>query len=158
MLQLHLSDRQFYCLLEVHLISEIWRYIYYIYICVISSIIDWHNLYTENPLNMRMPCGSFFMLGRNMICCGDDGVNLCHISEDHFFCKYTFYYTSYNLYLVNLKQNWYWAALHKMLSNIGQMIIRFCIHHSDVIMSNRLFGRRSKNLSKLRVTGLCEGN
>ena len=49
----------------------------------------------------------------------------------------------------------------------------FCeiIHYNDVIMSavvsnhqphecllNRLFRRRSKNTSKLRVTGLCEGN
>ena len=44
------------------------------------------------------------------------------------------------------------------------------IHYIDVIMSamanhqphdcllNRLFGRRSKKTSKLRVTGLCEGN
>ena len=44
-----------------------------------------------------------------------------------------------------------------------------CIHYSDVIMSvsnhrrldclpNRLFRCRSKKISKLRVTGLCEGN
>ena len=44
-----------------------------------------------------------------------------------------------------------------------------CWHYSDVIIStmayqitgcllNRFFGRRSKKTSKLRVTGLCEGN
>ena len=71
-------------------IRDLTVYLYYIY--VISSINDWQKLHTENPLSMRMPCGSFFMLGRNtcMICCGENGLSLCHISNDYFFCKYTF--------------------------------------------------------------------
>ena len=47
--------------------------------------------------------------------------------------------------------------------------VQSLIHYNDVIMSlsnhqphhcllNRLFGRRSKKTSKLRVTGLCAGN
>ena len=62
-------------------------------------------------------------------------------------------------------------SLKKWYTKIGQ-IFPWDMHYSDVIIStmtyqitsitdcllNRLFRRRSKKTSKLRVNGLCEGN
>ena len=64
-----------------------------------------------------------------------------------------------------------WVTTHYQCKHPWFMSYR-CCHHNDVIMSpmasqitggvdgllNRLFRRRSKKTSKLRVTGLCEGN
>ena len=70
-------------------------------------------------------------------------------------------------------QTFLYACFTKISNNICSVIFRFVVvslhwrhndhdgvsnHQPHGCLLNRIFGRRSKKISKLRVTGLCAGN
>ena len=101
------------------------------------------------------------------------GLRLIHVSSWGAGCKFK-YHKSHYFYKckTNINRNSTWKWLPGSQAKFCPKILNLCIHYTDVIMgamasqipsltivySTVCSGRRSKETSKLRVTGLCEGN
>ena len=96
------------------------------------------------------------------------GRDMLHLNGKH--CQFIYILDKYNLYSVVLVEGvvytfgswWYWHFTHWFASKTlewrhnGRDSVSN--HQPHDCFLNRLFRRRSKKISKLRVTGLCAGN